>query len=135
MCLFSGRICDGIMEATKQKKTEQELAQEEKVTYMTTAPVRKLVCKLAVPTIISMLVTSFIIWQILFSLESSIRVPLLPLGLSFRSWRLSRRLDFSSGMVQETIFRESWERENMKRRPLWRQLDLSMPFYVVFLLL
>ena len=59
MCLFSGRICDGIMEATKQKKTEQELAQEEKVTYMTTAPVRKLVCKLAVPTIISMLVTSF----------------------------------------------------------------------------
>ena len=47
------------MEATKQKKTEQELAQEEKVTYMTTAPVRKLVCKLAVPTIISMLVTSF----------------------------------------------------------------------------
>lgn len=33
--------------------------QEEKVKYMTTAPVRRLVCSLAVPTIISMLVTSF----------------------------------------------------------------------------
>lgn len=33
--------------------------QEEKVTYMTTMPVKGLVCKMAVPTIISMLVTSF----------------------------------------------------------------------------
>lgn len=33
--------------------------QEEKIKYMTTAPVRSLVCRLAVPTIISMLVTSF----------------------------------------------------------------------------
>ena len=33
--------------------------QEEKVRYMTTAPVQKLVCSLAVPTIISMLITSF----------------------------------------------------------------------------
>lgn len=33
--------------------------QEEKIRYMTTAPVRSLVCSLAVPTIISMLVTSF----------------------------------------------------------------------------
>lgn len=36
-----------------------EKEQEERVKYMTTAPVEKLVCKLAVPTIISMLVTSF----------------------------------------------------------------------------
>lgn len=47
------------MDETRQGKTEQELAQEEKVNYMTTEPVQKLVCKLAVPTIISMLVTSF----------------------------------------------------------------------------
>lgn len=33
--------------------------QEEKVTYMTTQPVKGLVCEMAVPTIISMLVTSF----------------------------------------------------------------------------
>lgn len=33
--------------------------QEEKVTYMTTEPVKGLVCEMAVPTIISMLVTSF----------------------------------------------------------------------------
>lgn len=33
--------------------------QEEKVTYMTTMPVKGLVCEMAVPTIISMLVTSF----------------------------------------------------------------------------
>lgn len=37
----------------------QVMGQEEKVRYMTTAPVRGLVCRLAVPTIISMLVTSF----------------------------------------------------------------------------
>ncbi len=36
-----------------------EREQEEKVRYMTTAPVQKLVCSLAVPTIISMLITSF----------------------------------------------------------------------------
>ena len=36
-----------------------EKEQEERVVYMTTAPVPKLVCSLAVPTIISMLVTSF----------------------------------------------------------------------------
>lgn len=37
----------------------KEMTQEEKVTYITTEPVEKLVCKMAVPTIISMLVTSF----------------------------------------------------------------------------
>lgn len=36
-----------------------EKEQEERIKYMTTAPVERLVCKLAVPTIISMLVTSF----------------------------------------------------------------------------
>ena len=36
-----------------------EMTQEEKVVYMTTEPVNKLVCKMAVPTIISMLITSF----------------------------------------------------------------------------
>lgn len=34
------------------------MTQEEKVVYMTTEPVNKLVCKMAVPTIISMLITS-----------------------------------------------------------------------------
>ena len=37
----------------------QTMNQEEKVTYMTTQPVKGLVCEMAVPTIISMLVTSF----------------------------------------------------------------------------
>ena len=37
----------------------KEREQEEKVRYMTTAPVQKLICSLAVPTIISMLITSF----------------------------------------------------------------------------
>lgn len=35
------------------------MTQEEKVVYMTTKPVNRLVCEMAVPTIISMLVTSF----------------------------------------------------------------------------
>ena len=37
----------------------QAMTQEQKVTYMTTRPVKGLVCEMAVPTIISMLVTSF----------------------------------------------------------------------------
>ena len=37
----------------------RSMSQEEKVTYMTTKPVKGLVCEMAVPTIISMLVTSF----------------------------------------------------------------------------
>lgn len=37
----------------------RSMNREEKVKYMTTQPVQKLVCKLAVPTIISMLVTTF----------------------------------------------------------------------------
>lgn len=35
------------------------MTQEEKVVYMTTKPVNRLVCEMAVPTIISMLITSF----------------------------------------------------------------------------
>lgn len=38
---------------------KQVMTQEEKVTYMTTQPVNHLVCEMAVPTIISMLVTAF----------------------------------------------------------------------------
>lgn len=37
----------------------RKLSQEEKVTYMTTEKVSKLICSLAVPTIVSMLVTTF----------------------------------------------------------------------------
>ena len=37
----------------------RKLSQEEKVNYMTTEKVPKLICSLAVPTIISMLVTTF----------------------------------------------------------------------------
>lgn len=37
----------------------QKLSQEEKVTYMTSEKVSKLICSLAVPTIVSMLVTTF----------------------------------------------------------------------------
>jgi Na+-driven multidrug efflux pump len=35
------------------------MTHEEKFTYMTTTPVPRLICKMAVPTIISMLVTNF----------------------------------------------------------------------------
>lgn len=38
---------------------KEKMTQEEKVTYMTTKPVQPLICELAVPTIISMLVTAF----------------------------------------------------------------------------
>lgn len=39
--------------------TKGNMTQEEKVIYMTTQPAKRLVCEMAVPTIISMLVTSF----------------------------------------------------------------------------
>lgn len=45
---------DGFDEVTKK-----DMTQEEKVTYMTTKAVPPLICELAVPTIISMLVTAF----------------------------------------------------------------------------
>ena len=38
---------------------KQKMTQEEKVNYMTTKAVPPLICELAVPTIISMLVTAF----------------------------------------------------------------------------
>lgn len=39
--------------------TSVKMQQEEKITYMTTKPVQPLICELAVPTIITMLVTTF----------------------------------------------------------------------------
>ena len=43
----------------RMKKRKDKMTQEEKVTYMTTKAVPPLICELAIPTIISMLVTAF----------------------------------------------------------------------------
>ena len=46
-------------EETKAETGINQMSQEERVLYMTQAPIPGLICKMAVPTIISMLVTSF----------------------------------------------------------------------------
>ena len=47
------------MEGMELEVAKEKMTQDEKVTYMTTKAVPSLICELAVPTIISMLVTSF----------------------------------------------------------------------------
>lgn len=79
--------------------------QEEKYTQMTTTPIPKLVCSLAVPTIISMLVTSF------YNMVDSFLV-----------------------MGPEITYPESWEVRNLKKRKVWQQMDFSYRFFVESLL-
>lgn len=85
------------------------MSTKDKYTLMTTAPIPRLIGSLAVPTIISMLVTSFMSWLILIlwgRLTHSRR-----LRSEFRSllWLSFRLLDSFSGMGRVIIFLVSWE--------------------------
>ena len=77
---------------------------EEKRNYMLEEPVKRLVCRLAVPTIMSMLVTSFYNMADTFFVGKLNTQSTAAVGVVFS---LMAPWDFCSAMVPEIIFQEN----------------------------
>ena len=92
--------------------------------YLTTAPVPRLIVSLAVPTIISMLVTSFYNMADTYFVGKINTQSTAAVGIVFSVMSIIQA-DSSSDMVQETIFRESWVRRRLKMPRRWRQQAFS----------
>ena len=95
----------------------RNMNQQEKVDYMLKEPVPHLVCQMAVPTIISMLVTSF------YNMADTFFV-----GKINTQATAAVGVVFSSGMVPVTSFPESLVQENLRRQTKWRLPAFSLPF-------
>ena len=98
----------------------QSLTQEEKVTYMTTKPVKGLVCEMAVPTIISMLVTSFYNMADTFFVGKINTQSTAAVGVVFSVMALIQALGFFLGQ------------EIMRKLELWLPMDFSALFFAVW---
>ena len=97
-------------------KNKQKVSSD-KFTMMTQMPVNKLICKMAVPTIITMLVSAvynmadtYFVGKIGTSATGAV-------GVVFSFMAISRRADFSLVTDRETICRASSASKRQKRRP------------------
>ena len=109
----------------------QVMGQEEKVRYMTTAPVRGLVCRLAVPTIISMLVTSFYNMADTFFVGKINTSATAAVGVVFSLMAMIQAVGFFFGQVPATSYRENSARRNTSRHLSMRQRVSGVPLRVV----
>lgn len=98
----------------------RSMNQQEKVAYMLSEPVPHLVCQMAVPTIISMLVTSFYNMVDTFFVGKINTQATAAVGVVFSVMALIQACGFSSAMVPATIFPGSWGRESLKTLIRWR---------------
>lgn len=107
-------------------------ATQNKYTQMTTAPIPSLIGKLAIPTIVSMLITSFYVMADTYFVGKINTQSTAAVGISFPSWPLSRLSVFSSDTVQEIIFPVNWEHKTTRALRKWHQPVFSMPFLPVY---
>lgn len=101
------------------------MQQEEKYIYMTETPVPRLIGELAVPTIISMLVTSFYNMVDTFFVGKIDRQSTAAVGIVFSVMALIQALGFFSDTVPGIIFQGVWERKILKKRRQWRRMVFS----------
>lgn len=95
---------------------QKGMTKEEKLKQMTETPVEKLIPRLAIPTIISMLVTSiynmadtFFVSQIGTSASGAV-------GIMFSAMAMIQAIGFTLGMGSEIIFPDLLETEMMRRQ-------------------
>lgn len=100
---------EGYVEVAKQKMT-----QEEKITYMTTKAVPALICELAVPTIISMLVTAFYNMADTFFVGMINTQSTAAVGIVFTVMAIIQAFGFFMDREAEITFQESLVPENMR---------------------
>ena len=96
------------------------MSTKDKYTLMTTAPIPRLIGSLAVPTIISMLVTSFYVMADTYFVGQINTQSTAAVGISFRL------LDSFSGMGRVIIFLVSWEPKITKVQKKWHLQAFSM---------
>lgn len=106
--------------------------QKEKVAYMLSEPVPHLVCQMAVPTVISMLVTSFYNMVDTFFVGKINTQATAAVGVVFSVMALIQACGFSLDMAPEILFRVSWERENLRKQIRWLLQAFIHPFWREF---
>ena len=106
--------------------------QEEKYIQMTQPPVSKLICKLAVPCIISMLVTSF------YNMADTYFVGMLKsnaatgaVGVVFSMMAIIQAVGFFFGQGSGTYISRDWARKTTKQLPRWLPPVSSLPWLQV----
>jgi len=92
------------------------MTQEEKVNYMITKDVRPLICELAVPTIISMLVTAFYNMADTFFVGKLNTQSTAAVGIVFTVMALIQAFGFFMDRGAAIIFPENLEPENTMMR-------------------
>ena len=83
---------------------------EEKRHDMLHSPVELLVCKMAVPTIITMLITALYNMADTYFVGRLDTVSTAAVGLALPLMNVIQAIGFSSATVRETIWHESWVR-------------------------
>lgn len=96
-------------------------------TQMTTAPIPGLIGKLAVPTIISMLVTSFYNIADTYFVGKINTQSTAAVGIVFSVMSIIQAVGFFSDTDQETTSHESWEHKKRIMQKKWRLQDFSLP--------
>lgn len=94
---------------------------------MTTAPIPGLIGKLAVPTIISMLVTSFYNIADTYFVGKINTQSTAAVGIVFSVMSIIQAVGFFSDTDQETTSHESWEHKKRIMQKKWRLQDFSLP--------
>jgi Na+-driven multidrug efflux pump len=107
-------------------------ATQNKYTQMTTAPIPSLIGKLAIPTIVSMLITSFYVMADTYFVGKINTHSTAAVGISFSIMAIIQAFVFSSDTVQEIIFPVNWEHKTTRALRKWHQPVFSMLFLPVY---
>lgn len=107
---------------------EEDNAQQRKFKKMTETPVEPLICRMAVPTIISMLITSIYNMADTFFVGRIGTSATAAVGIVFSLMPLSRPLVFSLDRVLAIIFPENLAPGRWRRPHAWRQPGFSARF-------
>lgn len=102
------------------------MSTKDKYTLMTTAPIPRLIGSLAVPTIISMLVTSFYVMADTYFVGQINTQSTAAVGISFSVMAIIQAFGFFSGMGRVIIFLVSWEPKITKVQKKWHLQAFSM---------
>lgn len=111
---------------------KHKISQEEKFQMMTTAPIPSLIGKMAVPTIISMLITSIYNIADTFFVSRLGTSATASVGIVFPVMAIIQALGFSSATVPEIPSPEGWALRIPKGQNSLQELDFFLHFYAGF---
>lgn len=104
----------------------------DKYTLMTTMPVPRLICSLAVPTIISMLVTSFYVMADTYFVGQINTQSTAAVGISFSVMAIIQAIGFFLDTDPEISFPGGWEPAITRVPRRWLLPDSSAPLSAAY---